>query len=190
MIEVDRFDLEVMLSEEAVEAAGVKAAEVLAEENGRKWAKVAIPLLGDRIRCAIDDELAAFDPLSVFAQCWSKWSELAAIPAGKRTHVRLGKHVIEHDFLPALSFRLGPMVSDPIEFTLTVQAEIESVELKVVDRHITRVGGGKCNMGATLKYADQKICGSGALCSYRIPGDYRFKNPIRIAGPRGGADTC
>jgi hypothetical protein len=180
--EIDRFDLEVLLSEETVSAAGEKAAELLAEADEGKWARVVVPMLGDRMRSAIDDELAGFDPLAAFAQCWSKWRELAALPAGKRTHVRLGKHVVEYDFHPALTFRCGPLTSAPIEFTLTVQAEIEAVELKIVDRHITRIGGGKCNLGAHLKYGGQPLGGSDAICSYRIPGDYRFAEPIKITG--------
>lgn len=180
--DLDHIDLEVLLSEDTVARAGEKAKDILAEGHGGKWAGVSIPLLGDRMLTAIDEELASFDVLGAFAQGWSKARELAAIPAGKRTHVRLGKHTVEQDLHPTLTFRLGPVASDPLRFTLTLQAEIEAVELKIVDRHITRVGGGQFNLGAVLKYAEQELGGGDRLWRCKIPGDYKFKTPIRIVG--------
>jgi hypothetical protein len=182
MIDLDGFDLDVLLGEDTLSNAGQKAKEVLAEDHAGKWARVAIPLLGDRMLAAIDERLEGFDLLGVFAQGWSKSRELAAIPAGKRTHVRLGKHVVEQDLHPTLTFRLGHLTSDPLRFTLTLQAEIEAVELKIVDRHITRIGGGQFSLGALLKYGEQLLGGGKHLWRRDIPGDYKFAAPIRILG--------
>ncbi len=182
MIDLDGFDLEVLLSEDTVEAAGRKAKDLLTDGYAGKWARVALPLLGDRMLSAIEECLGEFDLLGAFAQGWAKSRELAAIPAGKRTHVRLGKHVVEQDLHPSLTFRLGALASDPLRFTLTLQAEIEAVELKIVDRHITRIGGGQFSLGALLKYGEQLLGGGKHLWRRDIPGDHKFAEPIRILG--------
>ena len=158
--------------------------EVLQNELGKEEGVGA--LAWDVVESQATDAIASAldcDPFEVLARGWAvarnlhEYADASKHPRRERSVVHLGKHPMTVTMHPVLKYRIGPVASPPLRFTLELTAEFESVALSIKDGHITGIGSGECYVSAQLKYRDVKLHPEQQSRHVKLPGYLKFNVP-------------
>ncbi|HEX4848970.1 MAG TPA: hypothetical protein VFV30_12570 [Novosphingobium sp.] len=156
MIEAGPVELATLVSDEAFAAAAAKAREECAEEGGGRLQRALTGLAGPKIAAAIGEKFRAIDLLPLFIRGWGQSPELAAeadksAKSSEPHRVRLGKLEQDLDLYPILGLSAWGLTASPIQFTLTLKAEFEAIEVTMEQGYVVQIGGGICRLAAVLK---------------------------------------
>ena len=159
-------DIEQLIPPESFDEAAVAAraqVEASGDKGNAKWAKALSALGGAKIASAISQQLKSKDLLAAFAQGWAnspvfnKYKDQSKHAPGKPEFVKLGSFKQELTYNPELSLSAAGMSSPPIGMTIALKAEFDSVEVTIMDAHLTEIGGGSCKIAVDFKVGDVKL---------------------------------
>lgn len=159
-------DIEQLIPPESFNEAAIAAraqVEASGDKGNAKWAKALSALGGAKIASAISEQLKSKDLLAAFAQGWAnspvfnKYKDQSKHAPGKPEFVKLGSFKQELTYNPELSLSAAGMSSPPIGMTIALKAEFDSVEVTIMDAHLTEIGGGSCKIAVDFKVGDVKL---------------------------------
>jgi hypothetical protein len=159
-------DIEQLIPPESFDEAAVAARaqiEASGDKGNAKWAKALSSLGGAKIASAISEQLKSKDLLAAFAQGWAnspifnKYKDATKHAPGKPEFVKLGSFKQELTYNPELSLSAAGMSSPPIGMTIALKAEFDSVEVTIMDAHLTEIGGGSCKIAVDFKVGEVKL---------------------------------
>lgn len=190
MIEPGQIELAALVPPENFEAAAELAREELAADaKSSRLARALTSLAGPRIANAMAEKLQHLDLLPLFVQGWGKSPEIAeqakeSEAAGQPRFIRLGKLEQDLDLYPILGISGFGITAQPIQFTLTLKAEFEAVEVGMEKGYVIQIGGGLCRLAAVLKFGQMTFPSGFDPVEYRIGKGRKFERPgVRIAPP-------
>ena len=159
-------DIEQLIPPESFNEAAIAAraqVEASGDKGNAKWAKALSAMGGAKIASAISEQLKSKDLLAAFAQGWAnspvfnKYKDQSKHAPGKPEFVKLGSFKQELTYNPELSLSAAGMSSPPIGMTIALKAEFDSVEVTIMDAHLTEIGGGSCKIAVDFKVGDVKL---------------------------------
>lgn len=156
MIEPGQIELSQLIPPETFDAAAEQAALELGEQGGGRMQKAMSGLAGQRIAAAMAEKLKQLDLLPMFIQGWGKSPEIEAEAKASQASdeprfIRLGKLEQDLDLFPILGISGFGLSASPINFTLTLKAEFEAIEVGLEKAYVVQIGGGLCRLAAVLK---------------------------------------
>lgn len=157
MNQFDQIELDELVPPESFAEAAEAIRNHEGDEGSGLLKRAIAGLAAPRIGAAMAAQLRQIDLLPLFIQSWGKAPDIAAVAqetetSGQPRFVRLGKLEQNLDLFPVLSISAWGMTSNPLKFTLTMQAEFEAVEIGVNSGHVVEVAGGFCRLAAQLKF--------------------------------------
>lgn len=179
-------DIEAMIPSESFDEAAKAARDSLeadADKGSGKWAKALSALGGAKIAAAISEQLKARDLLADFAEGWAKSSAFAAFkdekkhPKGKADIVKLGSFKQELTYEPQLTLSAAGISSKAIGMTISLNASFDSVEVTVLDAHLTEMGGGTCKVAVDFKCGDVKLFTKSTPIEFKLLERKKFAKP-------------
>lgn len=126
------------------------------------------------------------DPLALLADGWATAKAIRAYrdpqanPPGTTSILKLAKHSIERDIKPAITIKLGALQRFPLSLALTVAGVFQGIELAISNGKIVSVGCGTCHLAFHIKLADKAVMAPKTLKEIKLPGEYRFVQPLAI----------
>ncbi len=182
MIETGQVELAALVPPESFEAAAEKAREDLGDQGGGRLQRALTGLAGPRIAAAMADKLRHLDLLPLFIRGWGKNPEIeaeakASEANGQPRFVRLGKLEQDLDLYPILGISGWGISANPIQFTLTLKAEFEAVEVGLERGYVVQVGGGICRLAAVLKLGQFTFPSGFDPVEYQVGKGRKFEKP-------------
>ena len=184
----DRIDLDIeqLIPPESFDEAAVAAraqVEASGDKGNAKWAKALSSLGGAKIASAISEQLKSKDLLAAFAQGWAnspvfnKYKDQTKHAPGKPEFVKLGSFKQELTYNPELSLSAAGMSSPPIGMTIALKAEFDSVEVTIMDAHLTEIGGGSCKIAVDFKVGDVKLFTKSTPLEFKLMDRKKLPEP-------------
>lgn len=190
MIEPGQVELTDLVPPENFDAAADQAREAMAaDEKSSRLSRALTSLAGPRIAAAMAEKLKQIDLLPLFIQGWGKSPAIAdqakeSETIGQPRFIRLGKLEQDLDLYPILGISGFGLTAQPIQFTLTLKAEFEAVEVGVEKGYVIQIGGGLCRLAAVLKFGQMTFPSGLDPVEYQIGKGRKFEKPgVRIAPP-------
>lgn len=182
MIEPGQIELSALIPPETFEAAAKQAAAELGEHGGGRMQKAMSGLAGQRIAAAMAEKLKQIDLLPLFIQSWGKLPEIAAEAKASEASeearfVRLGKLEQDLDLYPILGISGFGITANPVNFTLTLRAEFEAIEVGIEKAYVVQIGGGLCRLTAVLKLGQFSFPTGVDPVEYQVGKGRRFEKP-------------
>lgn len=185
MNQFQQFELDELVPPEsfAEAAEAIRNHESEEGEKGSGLLKRAIAgLAAPRIGAAMAAQFRHIDLLPLFIQSWGKSPEIAAVAedteaTGNPRFVRLGKLEQNLDLYPLLSISAWGMTSSPLQFTLTMQAEFEAVEVGMNSGHVVEIAGGFCRLAALLKFGQFSFPAGMSPREWQLGKGRQFEKP-------------
>jgi hypothetical protein len=179
-------DLEQLIPPESFDEAAVAARaqiEASGDKGNAKWAKALSSLGGAKIASAISEQLKSKDLLAAFAQGWAnspvfnKYKDQTKHAPGKPEFVKLGSFKQELTYNPELSLSAAGMSSPPIGMTIALKAEFDSVEVTIMDAHLTEIGGGSCKIAVDFKVGEVKLFTKSTPIEFKLMDRKKLPEP-------------
>jgi hypothetical protein len=179
-------DLEQLIPPESFDEAAVAARaqiEASGDKGNAKWAKALSSLGGAKIASAISEQLKSKDLLAAFAQGWAnspvfnKYKDQSKHAPGKPEFVKLGSFKQELTYNPELSLSAAGMSSPPIGMTIALKAEFDSVEVTIMDAHLTEIGGGSCKIAVDFKVGEVKLFTKSTPIEFKLMDRKKLPEP-------------
>jgi hypothetical protein len=182
MIEPGLVELAALVPPDSFEAAADAARAEVADQGGGRLQKAMTGLIGPRVAAAMDAKLKELDLLPLFIKGWGKSPELAAeakASEGNSTErvVRLGKLSQDLDLYPILGISGFGLTANPIQFTLTLNAEFEAIEVGFEQGYVVQIGGGLCRLAAVLKLGQLSFPSGFDPVEWQVGKGRRFAAP-------------
>ncbi len=144
------------------------------------WGKAA-GAVGRALHQALEVDLTG-----VLVAGWNTYSSLLEYtdrskhPPQEEATVALGEHTITSTHQPRVEVFVGPRKVAVVEFTVELELNVQSVELKIRDAKIWEVAAGKCTGKGVLKCAEAVLLQqeSGEIS---LPGRIVFEQGIPLA---------
>lgn len=192
MIEPGQIELAALIPPDCFDQAATQVRESLQDEGGGRLQRALTGLAGPRIAAAIDAKLRQIDLLPLFIQGWGKSPEIeaeakASAASGEPRFIRLGKLEQDLDLYPILGLSGFGLTASPIQFTLTLKAEFEAIEVGLEKAYVVQIGGGICRMAAVLKLGQMTFPSGLDAVEWQVGKGRRFEKPgVRLL-PESGA---
>jgi hypothetical protein len=179
-------DIEQLIPPESFDEAAVAARaqiESSGDKGSAKWAKALSALGGAKIATAISEQLKSKDLLAAFAEGWAKspafnaYKDQSKHAPGKPEIVKLGSFKQELTYNPELSLSAAGMSSPPIGMTIALKAEFDSVEVTILNAHLTEIGGGSCKIAVDFKVGDMKLFTKSTPLEYKLMDRKKLPDP-------------
>lgn len=179
-------DLEQLIPPESFDEAAVAARaqiEASGDKGNAKWAKALSSLGGAKIASAISEQLKSKDLLAAFAQGWAnspvfnKYKDQTKHAPGKPEFVKLGSFKQELTYNPELSLSAAGMSSPPIGMTIALKAEFDSVEVTIMNAHLTEIGGGSCKIAVDFKVGEVKLFTKSTPIEFKLMDRKKLPEP-------------
>jgi hypothetical protein len=179
-------DIEQLIPPESFDEAAVAARaqiEGSGDKGNAKWAKALSSLGGAKIASAISEQLKSKDLLAAFAQGWAnspvfnKYKDQSKHAPGKPEFVKLGSFKQELTYNPELSLSAAGMSSPPIGMTIALKAEFDSVEVTIMDAHLTEIGGGSCKIAVDFKVGEVKLFTKSTPIEFKMMDRKKLPEP-------------
>jgi hypothetical protein len=189
MAEVEKVELVKLISDEAMQKAADCVKEHVKESGNKAIASALSNLGGKQIADAIGKKLEEVDFVELMAQGWSVMKELKeAVFEGKegaKAKFRLGKFKQEIELLPEITLSAGGMSTKPLPFKVTINANMEAVELLVDSGNLVEASAALGKLSAKMKYGDIEFPAGLPEKNFKLGKPKRFAEPgIRITGPK------
>ena len=126
----------------------------------------------------------------VLAHAWGNWHELRRYadfdqtPPDDINIVTVTDHSIESVHQPSVNIVVNGQTLHSLEFSASVQLDVEGVNLEVQGGTITRIRVGTLSVGGSVELGDRKIL-SKTLGEVEFPGEVVLKKPVPILKPAG-----
>jgi hypothetical protein len=182
MIEPGLIELAALVPPESFDAASEAARAELADQGGGRLQRAMTGLIGPRVAAAMDAKLKQLDLLPLFIKGWGKSPELAAEAKASEAEqttrvVRLGKLEQDLDLYPILGISGFGITASPIQFTLTLKAEFEAIEVGFEQGYVVQIGGGLCRLAAVLKLGQLSFPSGFDPVEWQVGKGRRFEAP-------------
>lgn len=194
MIEPGQIELAALIPPESFDAAAEQAREELAcDAKSGRLQRAITGLAGPRIAAAMAAKLKAMDLMPLFIQGWGKQPEIeaeakASEAGGEPRFIRLGKLEQDLDLYPILGISGFGISARPIQFTLTLKAEFEAVEVGMEKGYVVQVGGGLCRLAAVLKFGQLTFPSGLDPVEWQVGKGRRFEKPgVRLLASKDAA---
>ncbi len=148
--------------EESLEKARDEAQDKLAE-TGSRIARMRWPLLRDAAANCMKTGLSQVDPFALLAGAWCTASEIRALAAktkaapGSKEPYPLGKHKLAASVNPVVTLRVGPLIFPGLEFTVTVEGQVEGAILIIANGRLAAIEALSVTPAAVLSYGDREL---------------------------------
>lgn len=186
MIEPGHIELAALIPPEAFDEAAEKAGAEVAQEGGGRLQRAMTSVAGPRIAAAMQAKLNQLDLMPLFIQGWGKNPAIeaeaeASSQSGEPRFIRLGKLEQDLDLYPILGISGFGITANPIQFTLTLKAEFEAVEVGMEKGYVVQIGGGLCRLAAVLKFGQLTFPSGLAPVEFQVGKGRTFDKPgVRI----------
>ncbi len=192
MIEPGLIELAALVPPESFDAAADAARAEVGEQGGGRLQRAMTGLVGSRIAAAMDAKLKELDLLPLFINGWGKSPELAAEAKSSEESnaprvVRLGKLEQDLDLYPILGISGFGLSANPIQFTLTLKAEFEAIEVGFEKGYVVQIGGGICRLAAILKFGQLSFPSGLKELEWQVGKGRRFAAPGLAILPKPGS---
>lgn len=183
MIEPGQIELAALIPPESFDQAAEQAGEELARDGGSSRLQRAMTsVAGPRIAAAMQAKLSQMDLMPLFIQGWGKSPAIeaeakASEESGEARFVRLGKLEQDLDLYPILGISGFGISASPIQFTLTLKAEFEAVEVGMEKGYVVQIGGGLCRLAAVLKFGQLTFPSGLDPVEYQVGKGRKFTKP-------------
>jgi hypothetical protein len=81
------------------------------------------------------------------------------------------------DLYPILGISGFGLTANPINFTLTLKAEFEAVEVGIEKAYVVQIGGGLCRLNAVLKLGQFTFPTGVAPLEWQVGKGRKFEKP-------------
>ncbi len=121
----------------------------------------------------------------ILGQAWSGWSELRKFADPQLTPpedinvVTVSKHTIESNLEPSVDVVVHDIKMHSFDFNVSVQLEVQGVNLEVQGGAITAIRVGHLQLGGSITLGDRSLLEKD-LAEVTIPGAMRLEKPIPI----------
>ena len=183
MIEPGQIELAALIPPETFDAAAQQAQADMADDQGSGRLKRAMTsLAGPRIAAAMSAKLSQMDLLPLFIQGWGKSPAIeaeakASQASAEPRFIRLGKLEQDLDLYPILGISGFGLSASPIQFTLTLQAEFEAIEVGMENGYVVQIGGGLCRLAAVLKLGQMTFPSGFDPVEWQVGKGRKFEKP-------------
>ncbi len=182
MIEPGHIELAALIPPEAFDEAAERAGSEVAGAGGGRLQRAMTSVAGPRIAAAMQAKINQLDLMLLFIQGWGKSPEIeaeakASEAAGEPRFVRLGKLEQDLDLYPILGISGFGISAAPIQFTLTLKAEFEAVEVGMEKGYVVQIGGGLCRLAAVLKFGQATFPSGLDPVEYQVGKGRKFEKP-------------
>lgn len=182
MIEPGQIELAALIPPEQFDDAAAQARHDLANEQGGRFQRALTGLAGARIAAAIDAKLRQIDLLPLFIRGWGKAPEIeqqaaASEATGEPRFIRLGKLEQDLDLYPILGLSGWGLTASPIQFTLTLKAEFEAIEVGLEKGRVVQIAGGLCRLAAVLKLGQASFPSGLDPIEWKVGKGRKFEKP-------------
>lgn len=179
-------DIEQLIPPESFDEAAIAARtqmEATKDGGNKKWAKALSSLGGAKIASAISEQLRTKDLLAAFAQGWAKspvfdqYKDQSKHAPNKPEFVKLGSFKQELTYHPELSLSAAGVSSPSIGMTIAVKAEFDSVEVTILNAHLTEIGGGSCKIAVDFKVGEMKLFTKATPLEFKLMDRKKLPEP-------------
>lgn len=179
-------DIEQLIPPTSFDEAAVAARaqiEASGDKGNAKWTKALSALGGAKIASAISEQLKSKDLLAAFAEGWAKspifnaYKDQSKHAPDKPEIVKLGSFKQELTYNPELSLSAAGMSSPPIGMTIALKAEFDSVEVSILNAHLTEIGGGSCKIAVDFKVGDVKLFTKSTPIEFKLMDRKKLPEP-------------
>lgn len=183
MIEPGQIELAALIPPETFDAAAEQAREELAgDKKAGRLERALTGLAGPRLAAAMAEKLKTIDLLPLFIQGWGKSPEIEAEAKASEgsdapRFVRLGKLEQDLDLYPILGISGFGISANPIQFTLTLKAEFEAIEVGMHKGYVVQIGGGLCRLNAVLKFGQLTFPSGLDPIEWQVGKGRKFEEP-------------
>ena len=182
MSQIEQIELDELIPQSSFDEAAEAIRNDLSDDGGGRLKRAIAGLAAPRIAAAMAAQLRQLDLLPLFIQSWGKSPEIAAVAeateaSGTPRFVRLGKLEQNLDLYPILSISAWGLTSSPIQFTLTMQAEFEAVEVGMNSGHVVEIAGGFCRLSALLKFGQFSFPAGMSPKEWQLGKGRQFEKP-------------
>ena len=189
MIEPGQLELAALIPPECFDQAAEQAREEIKEEGGGRLQRALTGLAGPRIAALIDARLKEIDLMPLFIKGWGKSPEIEQAAKGGETSseprfIRLGKLEQDLDLYPILGISGWGLTASPIQFTLTLKAEFEAVEVGLDKGSVVEIAGGLCRLAAVLKFGQATFPSGLDPIEWKVGKGRKFKPGVSLLGSK------
>lgn len=182
MSQIEQIELDELIPQSSFDEAAEAIRSDLSDAGGGRLKRAIAGLAAPRIAAAMAAQLRQLDLLPLFIQSWGKSPEIAAVAeeteaSGTPRFVRLGKLEQNLDLYPILTISAWGLTSSPIQFTLTMQAEFEAVEVGMNSGHVVEIAGGFCRLSALLKFGQFSFPAGLSPKEWQLGKGRQFEKP-------------
>ena len=183
MIEPGQIELAALIPPETFDTAAEQAQAEMANDEGSGRIKRAMTsLVGSRIAAAMDAKLSQMDLMPLFIQGWGKSPAIeaeakASATSGEPRYIRLGKLEQDLELYPILGISGFGITANPVQFTLTLKAEFEAIEVGMEKGYVVQIGGGLCRLAAVLKLGHMTFPSGFDPVEFKVGKGRKFEKP-------------
>lgn len=183
MIEPGQIELAALIPPETFDTAAEQAQAEMANDEGSGRIKRAMTsLVGSRIAAAMDAKIRQMDLMPLFIQGWGKSPAIEAEAkvseaSGEPRYIRLGKLEQDLDLYPILGISGFGITASPVQFTLTLKAEFEAIEVGMEKGYVVQIGGGLCRLAAVLKLGQMTFPSGFDPVEFQVGKGRKFEKP-------------
>lgn len=165
-----------------LESAAAKGLEQMKADKQVGCIRLAWNYVGDELEGALKTCLDC-DLLGVLAKGWAEWRTLAEYtdekkhPRGEVSVLTVGKGKISREVYPTLQVTVGSCPCIALRFTFKLAGHYESLDLTILDGHITRAALGEAWVGAQLLYDGVPLHSEANSKKVKLPAELHFAEP-------------
>ena len=183
MIEPGQIELAALIPPETFEAAAEQTqADMANDENSGRLKRAMTSLAGPRIAAVMEAKLSQLDLMPLFIQGWGKSPAIeaeakASEESPEPRYIRLGKLEQDLDLYPILGISGFGITASPVQFTLTLKAEFEAIEVGMEKGYVVQIGGGLCRLAAVLKLGQMTFPSGFDPVEFQVGKGRKFEKP-------------
>ena len=183
MIEPGQIELAALIPPETFDAAAEQAqADMANDASSGRLKRAMTSLAGPRIAAAMEAKLRQMDLMPLFIQGWGKSPTIEAEAKASETsveprYIRLGKLEQDLDLYPILGISGFGITASPVQFTLTLKAEFEAIEVGMEKGYVVQIGGGLCRLAAVLKLGQMTFPSGFKPMEFQVGKGRKFEKP-------------
>lgn len=183
MIEPGQIELAALIPPETFDAVAEQAQIDMAnDESTGRLKRAMTSLAGPRIAAAMEAKLSQMDLMPLFIQSWGKSPAIEAeAKASKESpeprYIRLGKLEQDLELYPILGISGFGITASPVQFTLTLKAEFEAIEVGMDKGYVVQIGGGLCRLAAVLKLGQMTFPSGFDPVEFQVGKGRKFEKP-------------
>lgn len=183
MIEPGQIELAALVPPETFDAAAEQVqAEMANDESSGRLKRAMTSLVGQRIAAAVEAKLRQIDLMPMFIEGWGKSPAIeaeakASEDSGEPRYIRLGKLEQDLELYPILGISGFGITAKPIQFTLTLKAEFEAIEVGLEKGYVVQIAGGLCRLAAVLKLGQMTFPSGFDPVEFQVGKGRKFEKP-------------